>query len=272
MIKRLVIIAASLFCMAVSAIVVGGIVWLNKNDLLPDISRRIGEPVTIELFGSGRVLPGERSFLHVVTHGKAGTVDWKIEPNEPNLLRVAKDGMSAEFTSAEPGQFHISVAVAGEGMTVGTDSLLFEVVEVFDEPADEDLAPITPPVDIEALKAAASALMTPPQPPTVAELTQRALAEVQSENKVEEAHRVAGMLRATINRISTGLVAPDADPLAEFEAAVELALGERAAAWGPFVTSLYGIVADLRLHGTITTAASTVPTLQEVVAVLSAVQ
>jgi hypothetical protein len=245
---------------------------LHYSGALNKVAPRVAEPVSLKLFGSERIIAGERSMLRVVAHGDIGRVDWRIEPNEPGALEVSEDSRSAEFRSLTDGQFIITVAAAGEGKTIATDRVIFENIAVEEIADDAELEPIKPAVDFEALKAMLGATLSTPAPPTVTELTQSALAAVSSGNRVEEAHRIAGILRATINRIQTGLVPPDADVVSELNEQIELALGEHATAWHGFVDTVRTIVNDLRLQGAITTAASTVPTLSDVVAVLSAAQ
>lgn len=267
MIRRTVSIIGSLVCLAalmLAAVHLWNAGWLDRLTPAP----RIAAPVKIELLGSKECLVGGEAWFHVEVDGPAGDVQWELIPPIPGALTPSLDKHKARFQSSEPGVFIAMVKVAGDGRQVSSSYIEFENLAVIEDAPDEPAEP-QPIVDIEALKA----MVLPQQPvaPTVTELTQAALGEVDSANKVEESHRIAGIVKSIIQRIQTGLIAPDADVTLELETQLELALGEHARPWGLFIADVRGIIGSLRDQGHITTAASTVPTLTEIAAALSSV-
>lgn len=245
----------------------GGL-YLYRSGWLERLAPRVAPPVGIELVGPPECIAGREFFFHVELSGEPGEVIWAIEPQVP--LRVFPGKLKAGFLSADPGQYIITVSVAGDARTVASDSCIFENLALTEEP-EEPVGAEPQPLNLDALRAAIAANQPAPVP-TIAERTQHAASMIESENRVDEAHRIAGILRATINRINTGLVAPDADVTLELETQLELALGEHARSWGLFIVELRAMVGDLRRQGAITTAASMVPALTEIAAALDSIQ
>lgn len=267
MIRRTISFIGSLVCIAGLSL---GVVhlwsagWLDRLTPAP----RIAAPVKIELQGSKECLAGGEAWFHVEVDGPAGDVQWELIPPIPGALTPSLDKLKARFQSIEPGLFIVLVKVAGDGRQVASSYIEFDNLLVNEETVEQPAEP-QPMFDIEAFKA----LVTPQAAPlpTVAELVRHSLEQVDSANKVEEAHRIAGIIKSIINRVTTGLIAPDVDVTLELESQLELALGEHARPWGLFVADLRGIIGNLRDQGHITTAASTVPTLTEIAAALSSV-
>lgn len=237
--------------------------WLDR--LMP--TPRIAAPVSIDLFGPKECLAGGEYFFHVESDGPVGDVQWELIPNVPGALTPSFDKRKARFQSAEPGLYIVTTRVAGDGRQVASSYIEFDNLLVQEESEEQPAEP--QPMDIEALKALIMPQAAPV--PTVAELVRHSLEQVSSANKTEEAHRIAGIIKSIINRVTTGLIAPDADVTLELESQLELALGEHARPWGLFIADLRGIIGNLRDQGHITTAASTVPTLTEIAAALSSV-
>jgi len=267
MIRSTLNIIGSLVCLAGLSL---GVVHLWNSGWLDRLAPtpRIAAPVKIELQGSKECLAGGEAWFHVEVDGPAGDVQWELIPPIPGALTPSLDKQKARFQSSEPGVFIAMVKVAGDGRQVSSSYIEFENLAVVEDVPKAPAEP-QPIVDIEAIKA----MVLPQQPPapTVTELTQAALGDVDSANKVEESHRIAGIVKSIIQRIQTGLIAPDADVTLELESQLELALGEHARPWSVFIVDVRAIFGDLRSQGVITTAASTVPTLTEIAAVLSSV-
>lgn len=266
MIRRTISVIGSLVCLAGLSL---GVVHLWNSGWLDRLAPtpRIAAPVKIELQGSKECLAGGEAWFHVEVDGPAGDVQWELIPPITGALTPSLDKQKARFQSSEPGVFIAMVRVAGDGRQVSSSYIEFENLAVVDAP--EAPAEPQPMFDIEALKA-----MVLPQAaplPTVAELVRHSLEQVASANKVEESHRIAGIIKSIINRVTTGLIAPDADVTLELESQLELALGEHARPWGVFIVDVRAIFGDLRSQGVITTAASSVPTLTEIAAALSSV-
>jgi hypothetical protein len=241
--------------------------WLDRLTPQP----RFAEAVSIALHGPKETLVGGEYYFHVEVTGGSGRPVCNLVPSEPAALTEFPDGRTFRFQSSVPGIRVLTVSVAGDGRQVASDSIEFENLEVFEETMQEESAPAQPPIDIESFKA----LLAPPQPQTlsITAIVLDSLAHVDTANKVEEAHRIAGIIKSLITRIQTGLVAPDADVALELESQIELALGEHARPWSLFVSDVRTtIFRDLRAQGVITTAASAVPTLTEIAAALSSVQ
>lgn len=245
----------------------GGL-YFYRSGWLERLAPRVAPPVGIELVGPPECIAGREFFFHVELSGEPGEVIWAIKPEAP--LRVFPGKLKAGFMSPEPGQYIITVSVAGDARSVASDSCIFENLELTEEP-EEPIGSEPQPLNLEALKAAVLAHQPPPVP-TIAERTLHAAGMVESENRAEEAQRIAGILRATINRVNTGMVAPDADLTLELETQLELALGEHARSWGLFIAEVRAMVGDLRRQGAITTAASMVPAFTEIAAALDSVQ
>lgn len=267
MIRSTLNIVGSLVCLAglsLGAVHLWNSGWLDRITPAP----RIAAPVKIELLGAKECLAGGENWFHVEVDGPAGDVQWELIPPIPGALTPSLDKHKARFQSSEPGVFIAMVKVAGDGRQVSSSYIEFENLAVIEDVPEAPAEP-QPILDIEALKA----MVMPQQPPvpTVTELTQAALGDVGSANKVEESHRIAGIVKSIIQRIQTGLIAPDVDVTLELESQLELALGEHARPWGIFIADVRGIFGSLRDQGVITTAASTVPTLTEIAAVLSSV-
>jgi hypothetical protein len=211
-------------------------------------------PVTVRLFGPQLTVAGDRVYFHASVEGPAGPCQWRLVPDMPGALRVMSDSRTVEFSALEPGIYVLHVAVAGEGLQVASESIEFENLEL----VEEEEQPATPTVPLPPVPAA----------PTVAETTIAALSQVSSDDHLGEARIVAGCIKSLITRIQTGLVAPDSDLVQELELQVDVALGEQAQAWRPFISVVDGILASLRAQGQITTAASAVPALREIAATL----
>lgn len=267
MIRRTISIIGSLVCLAGLSL---GVVHLWNSGWLDRImpTPRIAAPVSINLFGPKECLAGGEYFFHVECEGPVGDVQWELIPDVPGALTPSFDRRKARFETIASGVYIVTARVAGDGRQVASSYIEFDNMLV-QEAVEEQPAQPQPIVDIEALKA----LVLPQQPaaPTVTELTQAALADVDSTNKAEESHRIAGIIKSIIQRVNTGLIAPDADVTLELESQLELALGEHARPWGIFIADVRGIIGSLRDQGHITTAASTVPTLTEIAAALSSV-
>lgn len=270
MIRTTLSIVGTLVCLAGLSL---GIVhlwnagWLDR--LTP--SPRYAEAVTVALHGPKETLVGGEYFFHVETAGAAGRPVCKLVPDEPAALTEFPDGRTFRFQSSVPGVRVLTVSVAGDGRQVASDSIEFENLEVFEEPSEEQAAPSQPPIDVGALKA----LFAPPQPQplSIKSIVLDSIAHVDTANKAEESHRIAGIVKSIIARIQTGLIAPDVDVAFEIESQIELALGEHARPWSVFMSDVRTtIFRDLRAQGVITDAASTVPTLTEIAAALSSVQ
>ncbi len=243
-------------------------VALYRSGWLETMVPRVGQPVQIDLFGPGECLAGREYFFHVDVNQPHGPIHWSIAPDVPNALRVVRDGDKASFMTIEPGQYIITVSVAGDGRTVSSDSLIFENLEATED-QEPEAAPVAP-INIEALKAA---IMPPPEPapPTIAERIHAAAGSVHSESRGDEARALAGITRSIITRLRDGLIAPDVDVVAELQVQVDLALGEHSRAWDVVLSEVRLIVDDLRQRGHITTAASTQPTLTEIAVGLDSV-
>ncbi|MBA4019158.1 MAG: hypothetical protein C0483_18485 [Pirellula sp.] len=267
MIRRTISVIGSLVCLAGLSL---GVIhlwhsgWLDR--LMP--TPRVAAPVSIDLFGPKECLAGGEHFFHVEVDGPAGDVQWELIPDVPGALTPSFDKRKARFQSVEPGLYIVTTRVAGDGRQVASSYIEFDNLLVQEE-ADEPPAEPQPIFDLESIKA----MMAPQAPPvpTIAELVRHSLEQVNSANQVEEAHRIAGIIKSIINRVTTGLIAPDVDVTLELESQLELALGEHARPWGLFIADLRAIIGNLRDQGHITTAASTVPTLTEIAAALSSV-
>lgn len=260
--RKILIAIGSL--VAVSGAGVGGVAtwrsgWLEE--LTPDPP--VIQPVTVAIRGPSFTVRGDTAYFVAATAGKVGKPTWKVMPAGSGTLHVEGDCLSASFRSLDSGVFTLSVSVGGEGLQVASDSLEFENLNL-----NED-EPITD-ADADARFLAELQQMTTPAVhiPTVPELAQAALEQVVSETRAEDARIIAGCFRSVINRLESGLVAPDVDPMNELDIQVTTALGDRSKAWTEFMRSVDGIFHALRDQGEITTAASTVPTLTEVLGVL----
>jgi len=266
MIRRTISVIGSLVCLAGLAL---GIVhlwsagWLDRLTPAP----RFAEPVSVAIHGPKEVLAGGEYYFHVEITGSAGKPIPMLVPDEPAALTLFPDGRTLRFQSSIPGVRVLTVSVAGDGRQVASSVIEFENLLVNEEPVEPE--PQQPALSFEEIQS----LIMPTVPPvaTVADRTRESLDGIASANKAEEAHRIAGIIKSIIQRMDTGLVAPDADVTLELESQIELALGKHARPWGIFIADVRGIFGSLREQGAITTAASTVPTLTEIAAVLSSV-
>ena len=266
MIRRTISVIGSLVCLAglsLGLVYLWSAGWLDRLTPAP----RFAEPVTVAVHGPKEVLAGGEYYFHVEITGSAGKPMPVLVPDEPAALTLFPDGRTLRFQSSIPGVRVLTVSVAGDGRQVASSVIEFENLLVNEEPVEPE--PQQPALSFEEIQS----LIMPTVPPvaTVADRTRESLDGIASANKAEEAHRIAGIIKSIIQRINTGLVAPDADVTLELESQIELALGKHARPWGIFIADVRGIFGSLREQGAITTAASTVPTLTEIAAVLSSV-
>lgn len=239
--------------------------WLDeapKNPTNP-------QPVAVKIYGPAECLVGGEYYFHLEVKGEAGEMkDWHLVPDVPNALTIMPDQNKVRFQCTEPGTFSIIVGVGGDNRQVSVDHIEFENLDYTDTPppSEQPETPTHPPVGPPP-----GSDMPPPAapvPPTVAQLIRQAYDSVVSDKKPEEARIIAGSIVSIIKRIETGLLPPETDLSAEIEIAVEHSLGEQAGSWGLFVSEVSAILSLLRDQGDVTTAASAVPTLTEVVNVL----
>lgn len=247
--------------------------WFKK--LIAEPASHVAQPITCELKGPEVILVGGEFYFIIEASGGASRPQVSLVPETPNAITLSDDGRTVRFQSEVPGTYSLQVAVGGPGGQVASDHLEFENLE-FSETPDEPAPDATgPPMPNHGPG------QMPPQPspfvpldplagaPTVTQLVEQALADVDSEHKAEEQKIVAGVIRSMINRIQTGLVEPSADVFRELEDQIEITLGERARSWGLFVVELRAIADQLRAQGALTTAATFVPMLRDTAAVLS---
>jgi hypothetical protein len=197
-------------------------------------------------------------FLADVT-GPAGRPEWRLTPGDGGTLRPS--GNMLEFLPGQSGRYSLVVSVAGDGRQIATDQIELEIVHIREEESEADAMP---PADSSQANVPPPA----PKPPTVAELAAGALAAVEPDNRASEARIVAGCFKSVIGRINAGFIAPDADPMLEVEAQVNAALGAHAGKWATFLGSMGIVLEQLRQQGHVTTAASKIPALSEMSAVL----
>lgn len=244
---------------------VGGIAtwrsgWLDR--LTP--AAPVIQPVNVRLYGPTMAVRGDTIYFRADIRGNSGRPYWSVIPPTNGALMVMDDGRTASFRSLEEGIFSISVSVAGDGLQVASDHVEFENLNLVDNQREQ-----APAVDLmSALAGLTQPAMIEQPAPTVAELAEQALEQVVSEDRAGEARIVAGCFRSVISRVETGLVAPDVDPMHEIATQVNVALGQHYEPWQSFMLAAATIFDSLRSQGEITTAASAVPTLTEIVGVL----
>lgn len=234
--------------------------WLQT--LIP--KERIAEPVSVSIHGPDETLAGREYVFVISAKGAAGTPVVKLLPDEPSAFTMI-DPNTIKFQSPNPGQYVLAVSIGGDARQSDTSYKVFENLEAVSNESPPE--PPQPPINIEALRALLMST-NQPKPPTVTQLAQSAIDGVHSSNKPEECRVVAGIFRSIINRIQTGLIPPEADPLSEIEDQIDLALGENARGWDSFTDGVRGIMGALRDQGAVVTAPTFVPALEEVAATL----
>lgn len=243
-----------------------GGMWLYDSGWLARIETMIPKPpapvpVSIAIRGPQprQVLANVSTMLVADTSGPAGEPQWAIIPASAGRLHPVS-GRVVEFTANIDGEVAIHVAVAGSGNQLAQAQI--EVEALGQQPAN-----MPPPVDPSIPPPA------PPQPQqevrSVAQQTQLFLAQVNSANKVAEAHTVASAIAMVVGLINSGTVPPTGNVGAMVEDTALTALGQHGAAWHGFLTGVSLILDTLRNQGEISTAATTVPVLLEISGVLS---
>lgn len=262
-VKQLVVMAMHGSKGAMALLVVIGLVvsagwfvwsgWLNRLTPAPPVI----SPVTVSLDGpTPEAVAGSSYIVAATIAGPAGKPTWEVTPLGTSLT-VNADGRTARFSPREAGHYAIRIVVPGDGMQVAKSEIEVDVLAISDSPEPAP-SPADPPHD---------------HVPTVGELTAEALANVASSDRVAEAHIIAGSIKSVIARIETGLLSPDADALAEVETQARAALGAKISDWDiPFFGAMAVMFDSLRQQGAITTAASALPTLKEMAAVLQNVR
>lgn len=234
--------------------------WLPKPP-----EPRLVLPVTLRVHGPRFTVKGDRAYFHAVTSGKTGRVTWSVHPFQPGLLVPLADN-SVEFSCLDEGVFTITAVVAGDGNQSAVDYLEFENVTVARE---EDLQPVQPePQAVHAMQE------MPPAVPqaTAREMTLGALANVMSENKHDEALRVANSIYSVVKRLDSGLLPSNADIPLEIEDQVKMGMKSQADPWLPFTASIDTIIEEYRRQGKVTTAASQRSVLMEIANTLQSVR
>lgn len=266
-------VLASLVVAAFLALTAGVLTWAYNQGHFAPPADRVVRPVSIQVYGPTTSLRGESAYFTAITEGETGKPSWQLVPATAGALTILPDGHTAHFRSLDEGVFSIIVSVAGDKMQVASAHTEFDNVDPetiaaeYGPPPEHEPQP-QPQQQLSLLELAQSIANQPPEPepepPSVTDLTLGAFDQIESEDKVAEARMVAGCIRSVIGRIETGLMAPDADPMAEVERQVNAALGERSAHWTLFLVSLRSIFDSLRDQGHVTTAASSVSTLAEI--------
>jgi len=232
--------------------------WIHQ--VIPD--RPVAAAVSIDLHGPKQTLVGQEYYFHVEATGVHGPVKWELIPASPTSLTPSLDGMKARFQSNETGVFSVVVSVGGPAMQSDSDHIEFENLNVVDATSEEEYAAEPPPTFTPP---------TLPPAPTVSDYVLQAYADVPSATKAVEAATVVGCLRSLANRLKTGQLPPSADVAKELTDHVELALGERASAWGLFLAEMRHVLGLLRSQGDVTTAAGAAPALLEAANALASV-
>lgn len=254
---------------ALLLLVTAAAVALSRGWLEPLMPTGPSEPVDLQVYGPAECLAGGEYYFHLEHRGATGKATWQLIPETPNALTVFEDGARARFQSTETGGFSINVAIAGDAGLVAMDHIEFENLSVVEpEPEPDPAVAALEALLMQEQQAAATAAAAPP-PPTVAQLTRRALDAVQTTDLGEEAFVIAGTIRALVARLETGLLPPETDVIVELASQIDHALGETASNWNPWLNEMAAIISTLRGQGHITTAASTIPTLLEIAAVLA---
>lgn len=199
-----------------------------KVDLVPRPTA-----VDVEILGPSEVLAGREYLYRAEPRGSHGRPSWTLLPTSPGSLRVTEDGLTARFVSSEPGEFVLTVALAGAGGDVASDAIVIDNLAA------------TEPQDIETV--------------TTAELIRSALLERQPP-KAEWPSAVEAF-RSTADLLRNGLLPPGVNP-------IDTVRGVLGAEWAGFLDRLQSIADDLGRQGTITTAPSYIPLLEETALIL----
>lgn len=268
MTRRIVdfLIAAVILCAAMFA---AAALW--RHGILQEIAPpKVVPPVSISIHGSDEVLAGREAVFALVMTGEHGAPQIKLVPDEPSALTWIDD-RTLKFQSPRAGTYVLTVSVGGDARMSATDHKVFEVLEAVENVEPEH--PVVPPINLDDLKALLklSSAQHETPPPTVGQLVAASVERVASANKSAEARVIQGIFRSIINRIQTGLLPPEADPMAEIEDQLDIALGENARSWNSFTTDVRGILDSLRAQGAALTAAGAIPALEEVAGVLGSI-
>lgn len=253
---------------ALMAIAVCGITTWSHGLFQYVVPPRTVAPVSVAIHGSDEILAGSETIFSIKTSGEAGIPTYKLVPDDPKAITVV-DPLTLKFSSLNAGTYVLTVSVGGDAKMSATAFHIFENL-AFKEDSGEP-APAQPSIDLNLLKALMqqSSMHKEPPKPTVKELAAASIEQVQSANRAEECRVLAGVFRSIINRINTGLMAPEADPLGEIQDQIDLALGEHAHNWNGFTADMRGIMNSLRDQGVVITAPTAVPALEEMAGALT---
>lgn len=167
------------------------------------------EELSTHISGPTDAMVGDMVKLHAIIRGKPTAIKWLISP-EVDDFETLDGGMRAVFANRNVGVYHVVCSVAGNDGHVDVDTHTFEIVP---QPPENPLTPNT------------ISQLTPQL--SVDELIKRWLAEVNTSNKVGEAHAIAGSFRSVASLLRSGTI-PGPDLLRSVQEGSEVAVGPQA--------------------------------------------
>lgn len=198
--------------------------------------------VEIDLVCPERQIIGELAAMQVtVDKGEAADIKWSCAPNVAGFRVNPLDPRFADLTSSKPGRYTIAVSVSGTDGS--TDHVIRQCVLHY------PTIPQTTP------------------PPSLAQIIGGYAAQVQTEDRADEALVLSAIFRARAAEVSQG--SPAATVLARLYDKAQQSLGPSYANWEPFLTNLVSLMEGYQAQGHLRTSTEIGTVLQTAAVVLS---
>lgn len=201
------------FGVGLAALALAGPVDLPGRGAVPPST----EELTLDLVGPADAMLGDQVHLQARVTGAVKSWKWSVFPDVDGLVML-DGGRAAAFSNRAPGRYAIFVSVADSWGHVAHDVLEFELLTA---------GPAVPAPQVVAAQAI--------EKPSLDSLVVEWAGSVNTNTAKVEAGILAGSFTSAANRIATGNMARDADPLSEVERQARIALGPRPMlAWETF--------------------------------------
>lgn len=203
----------------------------------------------IKIEGPVDAIVGDAVHLKVRAEGPVVNYAWTISPEREGLY-VLDDGSEAIFTDRNSDEYTVYVsAVDGIG-NIEQDTYTFNLVDKKESLSLRNLSEANPD-------------------PTVPELIDYYVTEVQSPAKESEVIIISQTFRQTSNLLRTGSIGPGANILGNMQKGLEVTMGPQAfAKWQIFFTRLETLLSEYASKGYLNTREAWINTLDNLAAVL----
>jgi hypothetical protein len=234
--------------------------------------KKTHKAITVDIKGPQAILLGDTATFYLSITGEHGLPRWDFiappeESGNGSILKPVDSlaSMAVEFSPVVAGDHILIASVGGPGDQSIPAKKRITVVDPNQQP-EEPIEPGPPQPEPGLLENLQRLLQNQQMQPsqTVPDRMKAVLGQINSETYDQDKKIVFSCIQAMIGRISTGLVATDADVIHDLEIDASNALGEKYDLWKIFFSELRNVVDTLRRQGNITTAATYLPLLTEV--------